>query len=167
MIFSKTFAGNTLTDYESVWISWHRWRSCYFWWFLEQPCVPALIFPVGRIVRASFQSVVCFFFLESVCTADSCLMIFDRLLMSIRRVLVDLAWFSICQSVIFFVFFVFIVLRFGHFLHTGCICTYTLTSCAAPTRCARVQVLAIGRRLHKASQQCWGCHCWPGAAQLK
>ena len=37
----------------------------------------------------------------------------------------------------------------------------TLTSCAAPTSCACVRSLAIGRRVYKASQQCLGCHCRP------
>ena len=40
-------------------------------------------------------------------------------------------------------------------------------SYAAPTSCARVRSVAIGWRVPKASKQCWGCHCGPGATQLK
>ena len=64
----------------------------------------------------------------------------------------------------FFVFLAFIV--FKYFLQAGWICTYTLTGYAALTSCARVRNLAIGRRVHMALQQCWGCHCGPGGTQF-
>ena len=67
----------------------------------------------------------------------------------------------------FFVFLPFIVFKFLTLFTRRVHMHLHAHSYAAPMNCARVRSIAIGRRVHKASQQCWGCHCGPGATQLK